>query len=104
MMSSLANAILFLALVTTSVIVVVMYRKLKRLDRYHAEYKQIFDKTGKALLGAQTAVASFGTEGKEMLTLLAARIEEAKALAGQLESLTQDARRLASAHSDTPRL
>lgn len=91
MMSSLANVILFIALVTTSAIVAVMYRKLKRLDQYHAEYKQIFDKTGEALMGAQNAVARFGSEGQETLALLGVRIEEARAAAQRLETLTQAA-------------
>jgi hypothetical protein len=92
-MSSLANLILFLALVTTSIMVGVMYVKLRKLDRYHAEYQQIFDRTGEALKGAQAAVVSFGTEGKETLALLGARIEEAKAVATQLETLTREASR-----------
>jgi hypothetical protein len=91
MMSSLANALLFLALVTTSAMVAIMYRKLKKLDRYHAEYQQIFDKTGAALMTAQNAVASFGVEGKETLVLLSQRIEEAQVIASQLEHLTQEA-------------
>ena len=98
-MSSLANIILFLALVTTSIMVAVMYVKLKKLDRYHAEYQQIFDRTGEALKGAQAAVVSFGTEGKETLAMLAARIEEAKIVATQLEALTREAGRQASSHS-----
>ncbi len=98
-MSSLANVILFLALVTTSVMVAVMYVKLKRLDRYHAEYRQIFDKTGEALKGAQTAVMNFSTEGKETLALLGARIEEAKAVAQQLEAVTREAGRHTQPHS-----
>ena len=92
-MSSLANAILFLALVTTSAMVAVMYVKLRKLDRYHAEYRQIFDRTGEALKSAQAAVTSFGAEGTETLALLGARIEEAKAAAQQLEALVQDASR-----------
>ncbi len=93
MMSSLANTILFLALVTTSIMVAVMYRKLKKLDRYHAEYRQIFDRTGEALKGAQTAVISFGTEGKETLALLGERIDEAKAVTRHLEAVTREASR-----------
>jgi Na+-transporting NADH:ubiquinone oxidoreductase subunit NqrC len=90
-MSSLANVILFLALVTTSIMVAVMYVKLKKLDRYHAEYQQIFDRTGEALKGAQTAVMTFGAESKDTLALLGTRIEEAKAVAAQLETLTREA-------------
>jgi Na+-transporting NADH:ubiquinone oxidoreductase subunit NqrC len=99
-MSSLANVILFLALVTTSIMVAVMYVKLKKLDRYHAEYQQIFDRTGEALKGAQTAVVSFGSEGKETLAMLGARIEEAKAVATQLETLTREANRQAQSRSN----
>ena len=100
-MSSLANVILFLALVTTSVMVAVMYVKLKKLDRYHAEYQQIFDRTGEALKGAQTAVMSFGSEGKETLSLLGSRIEEAKAVARQLEALTREARQHTQSYSNS---
>lgn len=102
MMSSLANLILFIALVTTSAIVAVMYRKLKRLDQYHAEYKRIFDKTGEALMGAQNAVASFGSEGRETLALLGARIEEARAAAQRLEELTRSAHELTQSRSHIP--
>jgi Na+-transporting NADH:ubiquinone oxidoreductase subunit NqrC len=100
-MSSLANVILFLALVTTSIMVAVMYVKLKKLDRYHAEYQQIFDRTGDALKGAQTAVMSFGSEGKETLALLGSRIEEAKAVAAQLEALTREAGRQTQSRSNS---
>ena len=98
-MSSLASVILFLALVTTSAMVAIMYVKLKKLDRYHAEYRQIFDRTGEALKGAQTAVMSFGTEGKETLALLGERIEEAKVVARQLEAVTREAGRYAQPRS-----
>jgi len=99
MTSSLANAILFIALVVTSGMVALMYRKLKRLDQYHAEYKQIFDKTGSALLSAQAAVSNFGSEGRETLILLGNRIEEARDVARQLEALTQSARSVSQAGS-----
>jgi hypothetical protein len=99
MMSSLANLILFIALVITSAMVALMYRKLKRLDQYHAEYQRIFDKTGEALVGAQSAVASFSAEGRETLALLGTRIEEAREAAKQLEALTLSARDLAQARS-----
>jgi len=98
-MSSLANVILFVALVITSAMVALMYRKLKRLDQYHADYQRIFDKTGEALVGAQKAVASLGSEGRETLVMLGERIEEAQAVSKRLEALTQSARELAEANS-----
>jgi hypothetical protein len=94
MTSSLANIVLFVALVITSGMVAMMYRKLKQLDRYHAEYNQIFEKTGSALLSAQDAVSNFSSEGRETLLLLEARIEQARNAAKQLEILTQSARNL----------
>jgi len=100
-MSSLANVILFVALVTTSAMVAVMYRKLKRLDQYHAEYQRIFDKTGEALMTAQNAVANFGAEGRETLTMLGERIEEARKAAETLEALTRTASQLTQPRPDT---
>ena len=104
MMSSLANLILFIALVITSAMVALMYRKLKRLDQYHTEYQRIFDKTGEALMGAQSAVTNFGAEGRETLALLGARIQEAQEAAKHLEALTQSARELAQARSRSSNL
>jgi len=98
-MSSLANIILFVALVITSAMVALMYRKLKRLDQYHADYQRIFDKTGEALLGAQKAVASLGSEGQETLAMLGERIEEAREVSKRLDVLTQSARELVEANS-----
>jgi len=87
--------------VTTSIMVAIMYVKLKKLDRYHTEYQQIFDRTGDALKGAQTAVMSFGAEGKETLAMLGARIEEAKAVAAQLETLTREVDRQSQSRSNS---
>jgi hypothetical protein len=100
MMSSLANSVLFLALVTTSAIVAIMYRKLKRLDAYHAEYKKIFDETGAALASAQDAVIHFGAESRETLAALGARIEEAKVLIQRLEDLNSRSGAQASSSSN----
>ncbi len=92
-MSSLANTALFIALVTTSAIVAVMYLRLRKLDAYHAEYTRIFDKTGDALINAQKVVSNFSAEGKETLEALGHQIEEAKALVARLEALNERTRR-----------
>lgn len=93
MMSSLVNAVLFLALVLTSAIVVAMYRKLKQLDAYHAEYKLVFDQTAVALGAAGEAVRSFSTEGRELLETLGRRIDEARAVMADLETAANEAKR-----------
>jgi hypothetical protein len=85
-MSSLVNIILFLALVLTSVCVLTMYFKLKRLDAYHAEYKLIFDQTAEALGSARDAMRAFNAEGKDVLSALGTRIEEARSILSELES------------------
>ncbi len=78
--------ILFVALVTTSVIVVTMYFKLKNFEAAQAEYRRILDQTGQSLRIAESAVRSFGTESKDTLAALGQRIEEAKALIGELDA------------------
>lgn len=98
-MSSLVNAVLFLALMLTSAIVVAMYRKLKKLDAYHAEYKLVFDQTAEALGSARDAVRSFATEGRELLEALDARIDEARAVKADLEAATGNAKQWREQHS-----
>lgn len=86
MISSLANLVLFVALVTTSIIVVSMYFKLKRFESAQAEYKRILDQTGQSLRVAESAVRSFGAESKDTLTALGQRIEEARTLIRDLDA------------------
>ncbi|MDF2810267.1 MAG: hypothetical protein K0S56_1298 [Microvirga sp.] len=88
MISSLANTILFVALVATSLIVVVMYRKLKSFELYHAEYKIIFEQTGAALNAAQIAVTRFSLESKDTLAALGQRVDEAKVLISEIDGRT----------------
>jgi uncharacterized protein (UPF0333 family) len=89
MISSLANSILFLALVTTSVIVAVMYLKLKKFEAHQADYKRFLDQTGQALLAAESAVKTFGTETKDTLLALEQRMNEARALIRELDARTK---------------
>lgn len=98
MMSSLVNAALFLALVVTSVCVVSMYRRLKRLDSYHVEYKRIFDQTAEALTSANEAVQMLNEDGRDVLQALGQRIEEAKVMISKLE-LANNAARERTPHS-----
>lgn len=83
-MSSLASAVLFIALVVTSVLAFAMYRRLKRLDAYHADYKRIFDQTATALSAAHKAVHAITTDGRVVLEELGTRIDEAKKILAQM--------------------
>ena len=93
-MSSLVNVVLFLALVLTSLCVLAMYRKLRQLDSYRAEYKIVFQQTAQALDSAGAAVRTFNDEGRELLETLGKLIEEAKVLKSDLEELIQEAQGL----------
>ncbi|MGO4707436.1 hypothetical protein AB4072_16865 [Microvirga sp. 2MCAF38] len=86
MMSSLANAILFFALVITSFCVLVMHRKFKRFEASHAEYKRAFEQSVAALGSAGDAVRTFAADGRGTLDELAIRIDEARTLVSQLDS------------------
>ncbi|MGO4573389.1 hypothetical protein [Microvirga sp. 2TAF3] len=85
MISYLVNTILFLALVTTSVIVVVMYRKLKTFGVYQDEYQVVLERTGTALQAAQDAVRTFNAESTATLKELGTKIEEAKLLLAAID-------------------
>ncbi len=91
-MSSLANVILFLALVGTSLCVVLMYRKLKQFENHQAEYRKAFEDSIAALGSAGDAVRTFATDGRVTLDELSARIDEAKSLASQLETFSPGSR------------
>jgi len=93
MMSSIVDAVLLAALLATTISVVLMHRKLKRLDRYHADYQRIFGETAAALHSAREAVRSFHEEGRDTVVQLAREIEEAQRLIADLEARRRDVQR-----------
>lgn len=86
MMSSTVDAVLLCALLVTTISVVLMYRKLKQLDKYHADYQRIFVETAAALHSAREAVRAFHDEGRETVVELAREIEEAQRLIADLDA------------------
>lgn len=101
MTSSLVNIILFIALVTTSICVLGMYHKLRRLNTYHAEYKRISDETIEALRLAGTSLNAFATDGRDVLSALDAKISEAKKLLATLQDASQSPAWKAGDHQTT---
>lgn len=95
-MFSLAEALLFAALVATTACLVPMYMRLKRLDRYHAQYRDMVDWSACALVGASNAVQAFAQEGRTVLEDLSREIEYAKAA---LEDLKAERLRLTTSAS-----
>jgi hypothetical protein len=86
MMFSLAEALLFAALIATTACLIPMYLRLKRLDRYHAQYRDMVDWSACALVGASNAVQAFAQEGRTVLEDLSREIEFAKAALAELKA------------------
>src|ERR1700741_824768 len=94
MITYLIDGVLLLALLFTSLRVGAMYRELKRLRGYQAEYVEVFGNTSRAADHIGDAIRHLSREGRAVLERLEGRIEEARDLMRQLE----DARR---SQSDT---
>jgi hypothetical protein len=86
MISYLIDGVLLLALLLTSLRVGAMYRELKRLRGYQAEYLEVIGDTSRAADHIGDAVRHFSREGRAILERLETRIEEARELTRQLEA------------------
>lgn len=84
MTSYLADSALLIALVATCVCVVAMYRRLRKLDRYHDEYERTFARTSDALDATREELARFRQDGRDLAAALDTRIEAAQALLHEL--------------------
>jgi hypothetical protein len=89
MMSHLIDGVLLFALLLTSLRVGAMYRELKRLRGYQAEYVEIFGSTSRAADHIGDAIRHLSREGRAVLERLENRIEEARGLMQQLEAATR---------------
>jgi hypothetical protein len=85
MTSSPVDIVLLCALVATSASVILTYRKLKRLDAYHADYQRIFAQTAAALGAARAAVDTLNADGRELVAALGERIDQANAVLKSME-------------------
>ena len=86
MISYLIDGILLLALLLTSLRVGAMYRELKRLRGYQAEYLEVIGDTSRAADHIGDAVRHLSKEGRAILERLETRMEEARELTRQLEA------------------
>jgi hypothetical protein len=89
MTSYVIDGILLLALLLTSLRVGAMYRELKRLRGYQAEYVEIFGSTSRAADHIGDAIRHLSREGRAILERLEMRMEEARDLTRQLEMATR---------------
>ena len=93
MISYLVDAALMVALVITSVKMVAMYRELKRLGGYHADYQRIFDQTTLALDGIEVSIQEINVRGAQVLNALGSRMDDARGIIADIETLMRDARK-----------
>ena len=89
MISYLIDGVLLLALLLTSLRVGAMYRELKRLRGYQADYLEVIGNTSRAADHIGDAVRHLSREGRAILERLETRMEEARELTGQLEAATR---------------
>ncbi len=87
---SLVDAALLVALLTTTVSVVLVYRRLRKMNRMLVEYQAATESTARALDGAVKAVACLNTETRALINALIARAAEANCI---LEDLDREQRR-----------
>lgn len=79
-MSSLAEIVISLALCATTVAVLLLHRRMRRLGADLAAYRAALNETTAALHAAGAAVGLLVGEGQKVAFTLAARIEEARGL------------------------
>jgi hypothetical protein len=84
MTSFLVNAVLFTALVATSVLVVGMHRRLKRFEFLQQDFGSALRTASEALTQANSDMTNLNAEAKQTLVQLSAKIEEAKRLIPQI--------------------
>ena len=80
MISYIIDGVLLLALLLTSLRVGAMYRELKRLRGYQAEYLEVIGDTSRAADHIGDAVRHLSKEGRAILERLEVRREEAREL------------------------
>jgi hypothetical protein len=87
MMSSIVDAVLFVALLLTTASVVLMYRKLKQLDGLQSDYQRALKDASTALTAAREAMTGIQAEGRDTVTRLGREIDEARHVITELEVL-----------------
>ncbi|ADZ72275.1 hypothetical protein [Polymorphum gilvum] len=93
MISYLVDAALLIALAITSLKTVSMYRELRRLGAYHADYQRIFDQTALALDGIEVSIQELNVRGSQVLNALGSRMDDARDLIAEIDALTREAKR-----------
>ncbi|MDJ0929490.1 hypothetical protein [Breoghania sp.] len=89
----LVDTALMVVLVITSVKMVTIYRELKRLSGYHADYQRIFDQITLALDGIEVSIQEINVRGAQVLNALGERMDDARGLITDIDALMREARK-----------
>lgn len=81
-----ADLILLAALVVTTASVALLNRRLKAVDRLNADYGKALAEASSALVCARDALDTFGRDGREVLVMLAGRIDTAHELIAEIDA------------------
>jgi len=81
----LVNAVFLVALVVTSVSVILMRRELKRLRTHHQVYASALDETGDALIKVGSLIRDLNLQGLNTVHQLIGQIETARSVLAELQ-------------------
>ncbi|MFG1480393.1 hypothetical protein V5F53_17315 [Xanthobacter sp. V4C-4] len=86
MISFPVDILLLAALVATTATLLVLYRRLARLDRLNTEYGRALEDAARALTAARDSFQTFSTDGREVLAELSKRIDDAQGVIAELDA------------------
>ncbi|WP_319411788.1 hypothetical protein [uncultured Cohaesibacter sp.] len=92
MISYLADGILMIALIITSVWVMKMNTRLQKLRDNHYEFRRIMEQTNLALEGIEVSIDEINVRGQQVLNALGKRIDEARDIVTDLDKMTREVR------------
>lgn len=82
----LGEAVLFIALLLTSLQVLRMRAELRRMRAYHAEFQSVFSQTEAALAAIQLTVRDLQASGRDVIEELGVRIDTGRRLLGEMRT------------------
>lgn len=94
----LVEAILLLVLSMAILLLLSIYRELKRQNEFRREFGGILVETSSALQGMDETLRRFDKRGSEALNALGARISQARAILAELDRRTPPACAQPTAH------
>ena len=93
MISYLADGVLLVALVATSIWLIKMNSRLQKLRDNHFEFRRIMEQTNLALEGIEVSIDEINVRGQQVLNALGSRIDEARDIVTDLDGMTREVRK-----------